>query len=269
MIIIDLDPVAFLNVRWYGIFVALGVSALILWTLWEVKKGAKVSYDTVITAALVGIPSGVIVAKLLHIIDNIVIAKLHPELLLTGPTHIIDYTQHPELILSGQGLTIYGAVLGAALGVWIYSKFSDFQFGYFTDVITPGIILAQAIGRIGCTLNRCCYGTTCSLPWGIDYGFGPVHPTQIYEIIFLAIIFAVLLKLRGRLEPSGSIFLVYLSLYSLWRIGLDFIREGTPFLFGLHQAQVIAIIVLAITVSLLAYRTHWVPRGSQPDSETE
>jgi len=244
MITIDAPLVAFLNVRWYGIFVALGVSVLVLWTLWEVKKGARVSYDTVITAALVGIPSGVIVAKLLHVIDNIVIAKLHPELVMTGPTYIIDYTQHPELILSGQGLTIYGAVLGAALGVWIYSKFSDFEYGYFTDVITPGIILAQAIGRIGCTLNGCCYGIACSLPWGIDYGFGPVHPTQIYEIIFL-------------------------SLYSLWRIGLDFIREGVPFLFGLHQAQVIAIIVLAIAISRLAYRTHWVPRKSQPDSEIE
>jgi prolipoprotein diacylglyceryltransferase len=75
--------------------------------------------------------------------------------------------------------------------------------------------------------------------------------------------FAVLLKLRGRLEPAGSIFLVYLSLYSLWRIGIDFIREGAPFLFGLHQAQVIAIIVLAIAVSRLAYRTHWVPKEGE------
>ncbi len=269
MITIDAPLVAFWNVRWYGIMVALGVSVLILWTLWEVRRGAKISYDTVITAALVGIPSGVIVSKLLHVIDNIVIAKLHPELVAVGPTYIIDYTKHPELILSGQGLSIYGAVLGAALGIWIYSKFSDFQFGYFADVVTPGIILAQAIGRIGCTINGCCYGIACSLPWSIDYGFGPVHPTQIYEIFFLLIMFAVLVKLKGRFEPAGSIFLVYLSLYSLWRIGIDFIREGAPFLFGLHQAQVIAIIVLAITVSRLAYRTHWAPRRSQADEETD
>jgi len=98
MITIDAPLVAFLNVRWYGVFVALGVSALVLWTLWEVKKGAKISYDTVITAALVGIPSGVIFAKVLHVIDNIVIAKLHPELVMTSPTYIIDYTQHLSLI---------------------------------------------------------------------------------------------------------------------------------------------------------------------------
>jgi phosphatidylglycerol:prolipoprotein diacylglycerol transferase len=67
-----------------------------------------------------------------------------------------------------------------------------------------------------------------------------------------------LLKLRGRLKPDGSLFLVYLGLYSVWRIGIDFLREGTPFLFGLHQAQVIGIIVLAITISLLALRTRWI-----------
>ena len=74
--------------------------------------------------------------------------------------------------------------------------------------------------------------------------------------------------LGGRLKPDGSLFLVYLGLYSLWRIGIDFLREGTSFLFGLHQAQIIGIIVLAIAVPLLAYRTHWVKRGEE-ESEGE
>jgi phosphatidylglycerol:prolipoprotein diacylglycerol transferase len=77
----------------------------------------------------------------------------------------------------------------------------------------------------------------------------------VYEIIFNLIVFGVLLKLRGRLKPDGSLFLVYLGLYSLWRLGSDFLRTGTPFLFGLHQAQVIGIIVLAIAIPLLIYRT--------------
>jgi phosphatidylglycerol:prolipoprotein diacylglycerol transferase len=86
----------------------------------------------------------------------------------------------------------------------------------------------------------------------------PVHPTQLYEIIYLLIIFAVLLKLRGRFKPDGSLFLTYLSLYSLWRIGIDFLREGTPFILDLHQAQVIGIIALAIAIPILALRTQWV-----------
>jgi phosphatidylglycerol:prolipoprotein diacylglycerol transferase len=126
---------------------------------------------------------------------------------------------------------------------------------------------------VGCTLNGCCYGVETSLPWGIVYthheSYAPlgiaVHPTQIYEIAYNLIVFAVLLKLRGRFKPDGSLFLIYLSLYSLWRVGIDFLREGTPLLFGLHQAQVIGIIVLAITIPILAYRTRWVTAESDAE----
>ena len=250
MIEIGIDPVAFLSIRWYGIFVALAIIWIILWLVWRVRRGANLSYETVFTAAVVGIPSGIVLARLLHVID------------------LWDYySQNPGQIIGGGGLTAYGAVLGAALGIWIYSKFSKLQFGYFADFVAPAVIVAQAvIGRIGCTINGCCYGVETSLPWGIVYthpdSLGSlgvaVHPTQVYELIFGLIVFVILLKLRGRFKPDGSLFLIYLGLYSMWRIGIDFLRVGTPFLFGLHQAQVIAIIVLAICVSLLAWRTRWV-----------
>ena len=249
MIEINIDPVAFLNVRWYGIFIALAIIVIILWLVWRVRRGAKISYDTVFMAALVGIPSGIVISRLLHVVD------------------LWDYyIKNPGEIIGGSGLTIYGAILGAALGIWVYSKFSKLRFGYIADLIVPGLILAQVVGRIGCTINGCCYGLPTSLPWGIVYthpdSLGPlgvaVHPTQVYEIIYLLMIFGVVLKLRGWLKYDGSLFLVYLGLYSAWRIGIDFLREGTPFLFGLHQAQVIAIIVLAIAIPILAMRTRWV-----------
>jgi phosphatidylglycerol:prolipoprotein diacylglycerol transferase len=251
LITINISPIAFWGIRWYGIMVALAVLVVVLWMVWEVRWGAKLSYDTILTAALVGIPSGVIVSRLLHVIDR------------WG-----YYSQYPGQIIGGSGLSIYGAILGATLGIWICSRFSHFRFGYFGDLVAPAAALAQAVGRVGCTLNGCCYGRETSLPWGIVYtdprSFAPlgvaVHPTQLYEIIYLLIVFAVLLRLRGRFKPDGSLFLIYLSLYSMWRVGIDFIREGTPFALGLHQAQVIGIIVLAIAVPILALRTRWVGR---------
>jgi phosphatidylglycerol:prolipoprotein diacylglycerol transferase len=253
---IGINPVAFtigsVSVRWYGIMVALAVLTLILWAMREVRRGAKLSYDTVLNGALVGIPSGIIFSRLLHVID------------------LWDYySQHPGQIIGGSGLTIYGAVLGTALGIWIYSRFSKVSFGYFADVLAPGIILAQAIGRVGCTLNGCCYGVEtdffCAIVYTNPESLGPigvpVHPTQIYEIVYNLIVFAVLLKLKGRFQPDGSLFLIYLTFYALWRLGIDFIREGTPFLFGLHEAQVISIIVLIITITLMALRTRWVGKG--------
>jgi phosphatidylglycerol:prolipoprotein diacylglycerol transferase len=268
MIDIGVSPVAFeigsISVRWYGIFIALAVLWLIFWMWLQIRKGAKISTDTMLSMALVGIPSGIIFARLLHVLDNIVIARLHPEYVLSG--QIIDYLSEPGKIIGGDGLTAYGAILGASLGIWIYCKVTRIKIGYVFDLLAPGVMIAQAvIGRIGCTLNGCCYGTHTSLPWGIQYtnpaslgwGAGVVHPTTVYEILFGLIAFVVLIKLRGRLRPDGSLYAVYLSLYALWRIGIDFIRDGMPFLFGLHQAQVVSIILLLIAVIWMIKNMRW------------
>jgi len=252
---IGINPVAFsigaTEVRWYGIFVALAVLTIVLWMIRQHRKGADLSPDGMLNAGLVAIPSGVIISRLLHVADR-----------------WDYYGQYPGQIIGTSGLTIYGAIIGATLGIWICSRFSKFPFGYFADVMAPSIILAQAIGRVGCTINGCCYGTEASsgLPWSVIYthpaSFGPigvaVHPTQVYESFCCLTVFGVLLALRGHLKPNGSLFMVYLGLYSAWRIGIGFLREGTPLLFNLHQAQVLGIVVLLIIVPLLAYRTHWV-----------
>jgi phosphatidylglycerol:prolipoprotein diacylglycerol transferase len=256
LITISINPIAFtlggISVRWYGVMVALAVVVLILWMVWQIRRGANISYDSLLTVALIAIPSGIVVSRLLHIID------------LWG-----FYMANPGLLLGFGGLTIWGAILGATLGIWIYSRFSDFRFGYFMDLVAPGVLLAQVIGRIGCTINGCCYGKATSLPWGVVYtnqdSYAPigiaVHPTQIYEIIFLLIVFGVLFWLRKRFQPEGSLFLIYLSLYSMWRLGIGFLRDGTDFLFGLHQAQVVGIVVLLIVVPILVLRTRWVRDG--------
>lgn len=260
------DPIAFqigsFTLRWYGLFLALAVVWLIFWVWWQIRKGnAKISLDTMLTLALVGIPSGIIFARLIHVVDNIVVAKLHPEYVLSG--QVIDYTQDWIRIIGGEGLTAWGAVLGASLGCWIYCKIAKIKIGYVFDLVAPGIIMAQAIGRIGCLLNGCCYGIPTTLPWGLEYtnpqslgyGAGVTHPTVIYEIIFNVLAFVVLLKLRGKFKPEGSLYLIYLSIYSVWRLGIDFLRDGTPFLLGLHQAQVISIIILLIAVPWMAIHT--------------
>src|SRR4030042_6574663 len=211
MINIPISPIAFkigpIVVGWYGIMVALAVITVVTWALYSVKKDTRLSTDIILNAALVGIPMGIIGARLLHVIDN---------------WHL--YRNNLGSIIGGNGLAIYGAVLGAALGVWIYSRIRKISFGYLADMLAPGIILAQAIGRVGCTLNGCCYGVETNLPWAIVYTHPathgpiniPVHPTQIYEIIYNLIVFGVLLLLRKRFRPDGSLFLIYLISYAVF-----------------------------------------------------
>jgi phosphatidylglycerol:prolipoprotein diacylglycerol transferase len=268
---ININPVAFtvgsVSVGWYGIMVALAVITMVTWALLSVRKDPRLNYDTIVNAAIVGIPSGVIFARLFHVIDQLVVAWIHPELVQSGA--VINYFEHPLKIFSGSGLSIWGAVLGAALGIWIFNRFTKHSFAYMADMLAPGIILAQAIGRVGCTILGDDTGLPTSLPWGVVYtnpgsptfqtmGLTPTQPVVTYEIIFNLIIFGVLLLLRKKLRPDGSLFMVYLFLYAAWRLGTDFLRTGEPFLFGLHEAQVISIIVLLIAIPWMAIKTRWV-----------
>jgi phosphatidylglycerol:prolipoprotein diacylglycerol transferase len=136
MIYININPIAFtigsVAVGWYGIMVALAVVTIVAWALYWARKDPLLSPDKMLNVALVGIPSGIIFSRLLHVID-----------------YWSYYSQNPAKIIGGEGLSIWGAVLGAALGIWIYSKFTKTSFAHLADMLAPGIILAQAVGRVG------------------------------------------------------------------------------------------------------------------------
>jgi phosphatidylglycerol:prolipoprotein diacylglycerol transferase len=258
MIFVNIDPIAFhigsFAIGWYGIMVALAVLTVVTWFLLGARKDPRLSVGMALNTALVGIPCGIIFSRLLHVIDR------------------WDYYFHnPGQIIGGSGLTIWGAVLGATLGMWLYNRFSKRPYAHMADIMTPGIVLAQAVGRIGCTILGDDFGLPTTLPWGFVYtspnspayvnGLTPTHPVVVYEILYLLVIFGILMWLRKKLTPDGSLFIVYLALYSVWRIGSDFLRQGTDFFLGLHQAQIIGIIVLIICVVLIIWRTRWVKKG--------
>jgi phosphatidylglycerol:prolipoprotein diacylglycerol transferase len=286
MFTIGIDPVAFtigsLEVRWYGILIAIAVAAVIVWMIRQVdKRKPNLPAPPDIAVAPVGIISGIIGAKLVHVLER-----------------LDYYIQHPVEIFSGGGLAIYGGVLGATLGIWIYLKRSRRQrknqhFGFFSDLVAPGIILAQAIGRIGCTINGCCHGKPAPdwFPWTIKYSDAypppngyyvqnlnlldkPLYPTQPAEIVFCLVTFVILLTIRKRLQRiEGSLFMVYLIMYSAWRIGLGFFRSADLYFISgiLSQAQIISIVVLAVCITLLVhmrhrFRTSQQKAGSEEDS---
>jgi phosphatidylglycerol:prolipoprotein diacylglycerol transferase len=267
MFTISVDPVAFtigsIEVRWYGVIIAIAAVVVILWMVRQIdirKSSLPARPDIVI--APVGIISGMIGAKLVHVLEK------------------LDYYIHnPADILSGGGFGIWGAILGSTLGIWIYLRLSrkdkNQHFGFFADLAAPGIMLAQAIGRIGCTLNGCCHGKPAPdwLPWTIKYSadYPPpsgyavedpsflakaLYPTQPAEIVFGLIVFGILLKLRSRPQPiEGALFMVYLAMYSAWRLGLGFFRTAEVYFVSglLSQAQIISVVVLVVSIALLIY----------------
>ncbi|MFC2050447.1 prolipoprotein diacylglyceryl transferase [Chloroflexota bacterium] len=248
MITIGIDPVAFsigaFDVRWYGIMVVLAVVAVIAISLREAKR-VGLAEEHVYGFSLWAIIGGIIVSRLLHVIDK-----------------WNYYVANPGQIIGFEGLTVYGAVVGALLAVLIYCWVKKLSFWLLGDVVAPGAILGQAIGRIGCILNGCCYGLPTSLPWGVVYtnpgSYCPIgepfQPTQMYHLIWNLIGFGILWSLRRRLKPQGSLFLLYLALYAAGDLSIRFVRVGEPFLFGLQQAQLIGIIILVVTVPWLIVR---------------
>ncbi len=253
MISIGINPVAFtigtFEVRWYGIMVLLGVVAVILVSLREAKR-VGFPREHIYNVALWAIIGGILVSRLFHVIDR-----------------WDYYWANPGELLNFAGLTIYGAVVGALLAVLIYGLVKKISFWKLGDIVAPGAILGQAIGRIGCLLNGCCYGL--EKPSGYvgtieytnpNYGvYGtpldvPMLPTAFYHLVWNLIVFGILWGLRRRLKPQGTLFLLYFALYALGDLVIRSFREGQPFLFGLQQAQLIGIIVLLITVPWLAVK---------------
>ena len=241
---ISMNPVLLsigsLEIRWYGICVALAIVTVAFWTYMQAKKGAKISQDQILTGVIIGTICGIIGARLVHVIDE-----------------WSYYSNHMDQIIGGAGLAIYGGILGAALGLFIYSKFSNFKALYLFAVMAPVIALAHIVGRLGCLING------CDLAWAVTYTHPesyaealntPFHPVQLYEMIFLLILAIVLILLKKKIRFIGSQFLMYFGCYSLFRIAVGFIREKQEVFGGLVQSQVIGIIVAIVCFSGLIYQ---------------
>jgi len=258
-IVIGIDPIAFtigpVSIRWYGVLVVVAVLFICLW-VWRMGRRAGITGGFIVNAAPWAIVSAIIVSRLLHVVDRLDI-----------------YASNPRAILGFEGMTIFGAILGAVVGAWVYCRVRRIPFGPFVDVAAPGVILAQAIGRAGCTINGCCHGDTTSLPWALVYthpdSIAPlgvaVHPTQLYELVWDVVVFAVLFWVfRGRLRPPGSLFGVYVALYSLGVFGIRFLRGDTHAIIGpFHEGQLIALGLLVISVSILVWKTRWMSKGRE------
>jgi len=248
MIHIDINPIAFaigpFEIRWYGIMVVLAVVAIIGITLLEAKR-VGIAEDHIYSLGAWAVVGGVIFSRVIHVIDK-----------------WDYYIANPRQILAFEGLAVYGAVIGVILAIVIYCLVKKLSIWLIADLVSPGALVGMAIGRVGCVLNGCCFGLTTSLPWAVEYTCPtsyaplgvPLHPTQLYHIIWNLLAFGVLWALRRRLKPQGSVFLIYLAFYAAGDLLIRFVREGDIFLFGLQQAQLIGIIMLVVTIPLLLVR---------------
>jgi prolipoprotein diacylglyceryltransferase len=146
---------------------------------------------------------------------------------------------HDPAALFG-GKTIVGGLLGGWAGVEIAKKI--LRVSHSTgDLFVFPLIVGMSLGRVGCFLTGLpdhTYGNFTSLPWGVDFGDGPRHPTQLYEIAFLLLLGIALIFRTRRPFPSGRLFRLFLAGYLLFRFAIEFIKPRYHPYFGLSAIQV-------------------------------
>jgi phosphatidylglycerol:prolipoprotein diacylglycerol transferase len=181
------------------------------------------------------------------------------------------YLDHPRDILATlqSGGVFYGGLLAAFPVAWWYVVRHGLDGWKTADVLAPGVAVGQAIGRLACFSAGCCFGRTTDVPWAVTFHDlyaartsgtpldVPLHPTQLYESLATAAIFAALLWLAPRKRFDGQVILSYVLLYSVARFAIEFFRGDSVrgFVFGglLSTSQLIAIVLVFAVGSLWPY----------------
>lgn len=246
---IGLDPelgrIGGFLLTWHGLFVALGIGAGVYVAVLMARRKGFVDDDSH-SVALVGIIAGIVGARALFVAEN---------------WEMFEGRVWDILRVGEGGISVYGGIIGGVLGGWLYGVWRGLPIARGLDAGAFGLILGQAIGRMGCIINGDHVSASSGLPWAVEYthatspsfGLGPQHPASAYELIGDLLIFGVLLVLWRVSEKDGVIFFSYALLYSVMRFGVSFLRFDNEPALGLRMAQLIALGVIAVSLAAFTY----------------
>lgn len=253
MITIDINPIIFsighFMVRWYGLIIALAIGVGVWLAAREAeRKGFKKNdiYDAAIWIAL----AGLLGARLFYVIDH------WPDKYAADPVR--------ALFIWEGGLVIWGAMIGGLLAIVILAQRRRWHLPRLLDSFVPGLVLAQAIGRVACIITGDTVGPPTSGPFGLAYTnphamvpqLGVYYtPMPAYELIGNLVIFGLVWQLRKRKLSDGALFVIYMTLYSLERFLLGYTSAFKTVVFGFNQSQLISLAVLVAIVLFFAGRS--------------
>ena len=233
-----------LEFRVWGLMVVTGVLAG-LWLSLKLAKRAKFSQEAVTDYLVYGVIVGLAGARIWEVLfswDQFAATPIHALMLWEG------------------GLSIQGAVVANVILAFWYFRRNGLSFRKFADIGAPGLILGQAIGRIGCLLNGDAYGSPTNAWYGVVYqpgtsaynawGNTPLIPAEFFEAVIDMAILSVLLYLFPRKKFDGQVALVYFILYSVARFALEFLRTDSLMVWGFKAAQLTSL-VMALAAGIL------------------
>ncbi|MFS0688722.1 prolipoprotein diacylglyceryl transferase [Sporosarcina sp. 179-K 8C2 HS] len=252
--LLAIDPTAFsigpIDIRWYGILITTGIIlAFIVVQKEMVKRGMHPDFLT--DLLIWAVPISIISARIYYVIFSWESYKDNP----------IDVIK----IWEG-GIAIHGALIGAFLTTYFYTKRRGISFWKVVDIAVPGILIGQIIGRWGNFINQEAHGgpvsqkfleTTWIPDWimnqmtinGVTY-----HPTFLYESLWNVVGLIIILLLRKVRLKRGEMFFFYLTWYSIGRFFIEGMRTDSLYGGDLRAAQIVSIIAILFSVTMFIWR---------------
>jgi len=235
------------EIAWYAIIITIGIIFGGVYTAYRAKQ-VGISVDDTLDYVLITVPLAIIGARLYYVL-----------------TSLEQFDSFVDVInIRNGGLAIYGAILTGALCVFIISHVKKIPFLVIADCCTPGIIMAQAIGRWGNFMNGEAFGSVTD--WFCRMGLNNsntgfqtlyVHPTFLYESLWNVLGFILVSLLYKKRQYDGQIFLIVFGWYGLGRMFIEGLRTDSLYttIFGItfRTSQVLAGIILAICAFFLIY----------------
>lgn len=249
-ILVELGPI---SIRWYGLLIATAVILGVFLSQYLAQRrqvNPELIADLSIWLVLAAIPG----ARLYYVAFE-----------------WENYAQRPQEIIAiwHGGIAIHGAIIGGAIATLIFSKLNKVSFWQLADIVSPALILGQAIGRWGNFFNSEAFGRPTDLPWKLyippsnrppEYANESFfHPTFLYESIwdfgvFLLLIYLFFWGLRHpRRYQLGTLACVYAVAYSSGRIWIEGLRTDSLMLGSIEVAQLISLVGIIIGIAGLVW----------------
>lgn len=225
-----------IEIYWYAILIVSAICLALI--IFKKRDGLyKIKFSDILDLMLYLIPIAIISARLYYIVFNL-------DYYLQRPDEIIN-------IRSG-GIAIYGALIGGIITCLVFCRKRKINLLDLLDYIVPGLVLGQAIGRLGNFVNVEAYGSVTNSLFRmgiIESGtYIEVHPTFLYESLACFVIFVILLVIKNKRIFNGQIVFTYLGLYSLQRFFVEGLRVDSLMIGNIRVSQMLSAIIFVVSV---------------------
>ncbi len=242
------------TVMWYGIIICLGILAGFSYFAYRAKKAGLV-FDDVLDITLVTVITAIAGARLYFVI-------FYGGYLETGGTFFQNLfgTLYNVIAIWNGGLAIYGGIILGAAAVFFMSKRKKCSFFRLTDMIVPGVMLGQLIGRWGNFCNGEAFGSETTLPWRMglcnaETGFQMiyVHPTFLYESLWNLVGFILINTFYKKRKFHGEVTFWYFAWYGLGRAFIEMLRTDSLMIGNVRVSSLLSFLLVAVLVPLTVF----------------